>query len=99
MLQNEYSGDEAYTEACAPVSVEHGPQAELIAKELDFSSSNAGNNPCGMGGVDHTSDGCTIQRMLRAMADTCSSLHLIQEHKLGAYAYSSHAAFDGTLNG
>ena len=65
---------------------------------LGFSSSNAGNIPWGMGGVDHTSNGCTVQRMLRAMSDTPSSLHLIQERKLGASAYSSHAAFNGTLS-
>jgi hypothetical protein len=51
-----------------------------------------------MGGVDYISATCTVQRMLAAVRSTKSSLHLIQEHKLGEYAYASHAAFDGDQN-
>lgn len=97
-----YSGDEScaerYAGTRAPGSSGQAPRAELVTKELGFSSSNAGNNPWGMGGVDHTSEVSTVQRMLKAMSDTYSSLHLIQEHKLGKYAYLCHVAFNGTKN-
>ena len=36
--------------------------------------------------------------MLKAMRDTHSSLHLIQEHKLGKYIYAYRSAFDGELD-
>ena len=48
--------------------------------------------------MDFTSITSTVRRMLKAISDTHSSLHLIQEHKLGKYAYASHPAFDGEQN-
>ena len=58
-----------------PGLVGQRPRTELVIRTLGFSSSNAGNNPWGMGGVDYTSVTCTVKRMLKAVSDTHSSLH------------------------
>ena len=93
-----YSSDEERTGTLVPDIGEHGPNTELVARILGFSSDNARSNPWRVGGVDYTSDACTVQRMLKVMRDTHSSLHLIQEHKLGKHTYAYDPAFDGELN-
>jgi hypothetical protein len=93
-----YSGDEEYTNIRVTGTAGQRPHTELVIRMLGFSSSNAGNNPWGMGGVDYASVTSTVMRMLKAVSDTHSSLHMIQEHKLGKYVYASPTAFDGNQN-
>ena len=82
-----YSGDEECTSARVPGIADQAPRTEVTVRILGFSSSNAGNNRWGMDGVDYDSETCTVKCMLKAIGDTHSSLHLMQEFKLGKYAH------------
>ena len=62
-----YSGDEGYSDMNATDPTGRRSHADLIVKMLGFSSSNAGNNPWGMGGVDFTSITSTVKRMLKTI--------------------------------
>ena len=66
--------------------------AEVI-ELLAITSCNVGGNPWGMGGVNHDTPGSTIKRMTGVMSVVGSSIHLIQEHKLGKREYMAHPSF------